>query len=471
MNLYTVASGIHAHNEWLGVIGTNISNSGTIGYQSSSFEFADYMYQTTPAGSIGLGTGAWDIRRDTENGALVSSPSSTHIGINGAGYFKVQDSYGHSYYTRSGLFGFNVEGVYTDPLGNAVLGFPIQNGATSSSETTITLPSSTIPPQATTTISTQFNLGFTEQKSPTTLFESWNNGISQAQYAQEITFSVYTPAGTKQTINVYFDLIENAGQENIYEYAVTIPPEDDMRNLPEDSTKKGLLMTGALVFSSGGSLQNMSALTPSTTPENLDSWVQAPLNASGLPLFTLPLASGNQSVALDLGISSTNQNYSKSPSTNPLLSSFLGEPVVQKYASTAYAGDTITEFLKIDGTPEGFLQDINIGQNGVMTARYSNGETVDIYQLNLYTFQATDALQDKGNGLYFYNASIGGAIYSNKPGEGNTGITQGGYLEYSNVDLSTEFVNMILCQTSLTANTKMFTTMDTMLQTAITLKS
>ena len=438
MNLYTVSSGIQAHNEWLGVIGTNISNSGTIGYQSSSFEFADYIYQTTPAGSIGLGTGAWDIRRNTSNGSLVASSSSTHIGISGEGYFKVQDAYGQPYYTRSGIFGFDATGVYSDPLGNAVVGFPIQNGMTSSHESIITIPSSTIPPQASTIISTQFNLGFDTQQSPTSLFESWNNGLSNSQYAQEMAFSVYTPQGTKQTINIYFDLIENTGQERIYEYAVAIPPQDDTRDLPHDSTKKGLLMTGALVFSSGGTLQTMSALVPSENPEDLNSWINAPLNGAGLPLLTLPINTGNQSIALDFGISS---------------------------------GDTITEFINIDGSPEGFLQGITVNQNGVMTAQYSNGTLTDIYQLNLYTFQATDALQDKGNGLYVYNSSIGGSIYSNRPGEGAAGIVQGGYLEQSNVDLSTEFVNMILCQTSLTANTKMFTTMDTMLQTAITLKS
>lgn len=471
MNLYTVASGIQAHNEWLGVIGTNISNSGTIGYQSSSFEFADYIYQTTPAGSIGLGTGAWDIRRDTENGALVSSSSSTHIAISGSGYFKVQDAYGNAYYTRSGLFNFDSSGTYTDPLGNSVLGFPISNGTNSSSEIPITLPSSTIAPQASTAIHTQFNLGFQKEQSATTLFDAWNNGISSSQYAQQMTFSIYTAEGTKQTLNVYFDRIAHDGQEIMYEYAVGISAEEDMRDLPQDSTKKGLLMTGALVFSSGGSLQNMSALVPSSTPENLDSWTNAPLDASGFPQCTLPIASGNQSIALDFGISSSTNSYSQTQQTNPLLSSFLGEPATQSYASTAYAGDTTTEFLKVDGSPEGFLQDIKIDQSGVMSAIYSNGNSVDIYQLNLYTFQATDALQDKGNGLYTYNASIGGAIYSNKPGEGGAGITQGGYLEYSNVDLSTEFVNMIICQTSLTANTKMFTTMDTMLQTAITLKS
>lgn len=470
MNLYTVASGIQSHNEWLGVIGTNISNSGSIGYQKSTFHFADYIYNNSPIGDIGLGAGVSTIGRDTHNGALIQSTSLTHAAISGDGYFKVQDANGVPYYTRAGVFGFNAQGVYSDPSGNAVIGFPIHNGSTSQSESIITLPSSTIAPEATTKISTQFNLGITQEASPISLFESWNNGIQQNQYGQKMSFSVYTASGKKQSVDVYFDLVEQAGEQKVYEYIVSIPPEDDTRTLPDNTTKKGLLMTGAMVFSSGGSLQTMSALIPSGNVEDISKWTNAPLTTEGFPAVTLPIASGSQSVALDFGISSGSRKYSPSGSTDPLLASLLGEPIIQKYASTAYTGNTTTQFINIDGSPEGILQNVFLTQNGILTARYSNGRSLDIAQLNLYTFQATDAIQYAGNSLYTYNASIGGEIYNNKPGEGRSGIIQGGYLEQSNVDLSAEFVNMILCQNSLTANTKMFSTMDTMLQTAITLK-
>lgn len=471
MNLYTVASGIQVHNQWMGVIGNNVSNSGSVGYQKYSFEIADYVYQTTPAGSVGLGAGAWDIRRDVQNGALMTSTSSTHLAISGEGYFKVTDNNNNVFYTRAGVFNFNSNGLYSDPRGNAVMGFPINNGVTSASEQTITTPVSTIPAEATANISSQFNIGFTKEESPTTLFESWNNGINKNQYAQEIVFSVYTPTGKKQNVSLYLDAVKHDGQEKIYEYAIGIPAEDDMRNLPEDTKQKGLLMTGSMIFSSGGTLQNMSALVPSATPQDLSSWTNAPLNASGFPMVSLPLATGNQNVALDFGISSKNKAYHNTASTNPLFASVLGEPVVQEYASTAYSGNTLTTFLNIDGSAQGYLQNVFVDQFGVLSAKYSNGRTTPLYQLNLYTFQATDALDDKGNGLYAYNPTVGGEIYSNKPGEGKSGVVQGGYLEQSNVDIAAELVNMILCQNSLSANTKMFSTMDTMLQTAIKLKS
>ena len=122
-----------------------------------------------------------------------------------------------------------------------------------------------------------------------------------------------------------------------------------------------------------------------------------------------------------------------------------------------------------DGYTYGDLRYINIDQDGVLTGTYSNGVTLQLFQITLYDFPSLQNLHREGNNL-FTETRESGLPTSGAPGSGSFGKTESYSLEGSNVDLSRELVNMITTQRGFQANSKTITTVDTMLETVIGMK-
>jgi flagellar hook protein FlgE len=146
----------------------------------------------------------------------------------------------------------------------------------------------------------------------------------------------------------------------------------------------------------------------------------------------------------------------------------MGE--LQATATTNY-GDSFYEHngLKQDGYTYGDLRSVSVSTNGVLSASYSNGITLQLYQIILYDFPSTQNLRREGGNL-FSETRESGSPSTGAPGTGTFGTTQGNSLEQSNADLSREFVNMITTQRGFQANSKNITTVDTMLETVIGMK-
>ncbi|MDR1947464.1 MAG: flagellar hook-basal body complex protein [Desulfovibrio sp.] len=122
-----------------------------------------------------------------------------------------------------------------------------------------------------------------------------------------------------------------------------------------------------------------------------------------------------------------------------------------------------------DGYTYGDLRYVNVATDGVLSASYSNGITLQLYQITLYEFPSKQNLRREGGNLFTETRESGQAS-SGAAGTGTFGTTLGYSLEQSNVDLSREFVNMITTQRGFQANSKGITTVDTMLETVINMK-
>lgn len=116
-----------------------------------------------------------------------------------------------------------------------------------------------------------------------------------------------------------------------------------------------------------------------------------------------------------------------------------------------------------DGSPLGVLTNFAVGIDGTLTGGFSNGLTRTIGQLVLANFTNAEGLVDTGGGLYRSGPNSGSPLVA-EPLEFGTGRTLGGSLELSNVDLSTEFTNMILTSTGYSAASRVITTSDQLLQ-------
>jgi flagellar hook protein FlgE len=131
---------------------------------------------------------------------------------------------------------------------------------------------------------------------------------------------------------------------------------------------------------------------------------------------------------------------------------------------TTAASQTNTNFQDgyISGTYQGFTSDAN----GVLTASFSNGQTRAVGQVAIASVANSEGLVELGNNDYgTTNAS--GQLNAGVALTGSRGSITGDALELSNVDISTEFANLIVAQRAFEANTKTVTTFDTVTQDTI----
>lgn len=522
-SMYSGISGLFSHSRSMAVIGNNLANTSTIGFKAGTMHFEDVFYTqinvSNGIGQVGNGSTVSSISTSFAQGPNEASTEATHVAVGGNGFFLVENPATNArYYTRAGNFEFDKDGFLVDPAGNRVQGWGAQfNEMTNTTETVgaigdLKLESNLSPASPTTAMSIIANLQYTsstqEKASDATnpafaLFSEWDGAstppIGDDRYSFQHTMKVYDESGGSHDVTVYFDPAEgltNTNGDRVVEYIVTVPPTEDGRSIGGTSLAgtraAGLLMAGTLTFDASGSLKGQSAFTPksTTTPATpvgvatLSQWTPAELSANGRPKFTANFTGQNGSsftddanakeIELDFGANNGAATWTATPNaaaigtnaTNiPNFSDFrvAAEPTkLSELASTTFDDDQ-------DGYGTGFLQGIEIDKNGVIRARYSNGQNRDLFMLTLANFRNLQGLKQEGANLFSETLESGEAR-TGRPGTADYGNVWAKTLEQSNVDVAREMVRLITTQRGYQANSKIITTADTMLQEAIQLK-
>ena len=128
----------------------------------------------------------------------------------------------------------------------------------------------------------------------------------------------------------------------------------------------------------------------------------------------------------------------------------------------------VTDVMQ-DGFAAGLLTSIAVESNGIVSARYSNGQSRPAGQIEIATFRNPQGLQPIGDNGWARSFSSGDPVVG-VPGDGNLGVLQAGALEESNVDITGELVNMITAQRIYQANAQSIKTIDQVLQTIVNLR-
>ncbi|MCL2689751.1 MAG: flagellar hook-basal body complex protein [Chitinispirillia bacterium] len=139
-----------------------------------------------------------------------------------------------------------------------------------------------------------------------------------------------------------------------------------------------------------------------------------------------------------------------------------------KEGITQYKSATTTEFKAQDGYPMGKLEEIFIDERGEIAGKYTNGITKAIAQIMVAEFNNPAGLLKTGNSMFAVSPNSGQAVL-HQPGVGTPSTIKPGALEMSNVELETEFTNMITIQRGYQANARIITTSDSMLQELVQL--
>ena len=136
---------------------------------------------------------------------------------------------------------------------------------------------------------------------------------------------------------------------------------------------------------------------------------------------------------------------------------------------TGYSGTSATSSQTQDGYASGTLQGVSVDEDGVFTGLYSNGIMTPFAQVALADFASYSGLAKMGGNLYAASVNSGQPT-TGVPGSSSFGSVSPGSLEMSNVDLSTEFVQMITTQRAFQASSKVITTSDEILAELINIK-
>jgi len=147
----------------------------------------------------------------------------------------------------------------------------------------------------------------------------------------------------------------------------------------------------------------------------------------------------------------------------------LGGVDVDLSAVTGYTGVDSVKIDHQDGYAAGELQSFSLGSDGTITGSFSNGLDQVLGRIALGSFANPGGLEKAGGSLYSATANSGTAQIGTS-GTGGRGTLSGGYLEMSNVDLSSEFTNLIVAQRGFQANARVITTSDDVLQELVNLK-
>jgi flagellar hook protein FlgE len=234
--------------------------------------------------------------------------------------------------------------------------------------------------------------------------------------------SIYDSLGNAHTANIYF----KKTADNTYDYHVLVPTND----ITPGSTGNTEIGTGTLNFTTNGALNTVTTTTPAT------------VSFAG--------ATAGQAIALNFG--------------TPISANGTGLDGTTQFGSPANVSSQSQ-----DGYASGDFSGVSVDGQGVVTGLYTNGQKVAMSQLAVAKFRDDEGLGRAGQNLWIDTRESGTAALGTA-GSGGRGATTGGALEGSNVDLATEFVNMIQHQRSFSANSKTITTADEMLQELISIK-
>jgi flagellar hook protein FlgE len=407
-------SGLNANATYLSVIGNNLANINTIGYKTSAVSFADLVSQNVGGTSInpmqvGLGVVTGSISPVFSQGAIENTREATNVAIQGNGFFVVRGEAGNAY-TRAGNFTFNADGELVTTDGWRVQGYTQVDQASGDVITTGGLTDIVVPP------------GVLRAPVATTNIRAQINLDAGATVtgASNYTssFQVFDALGSPHVVTIDFQKT-GAGA---WTYTATVPQAD-----VNGGTGVFQLATGALTFDGAGQLTAPAADVVLTAPA---AW------ANG--------ATGNN-ITWDI---------TPPPANAPAITSF------------AAASQMATPLQ--DGTAAGVVSDISIDSDGNIMAKFGE-EQMAIGQIALANFNNPKGLAKLGANRYG-ESQAAGLPNIGTAGSGGRGTLIGSAIEQSNVDIATEFTQMILAQRGYQANSRTITVSDEVLVETLQLK-
>lgn len=437
MSLYssmnTALSGLNAQSRALGHISDNIANSQTTGFKRTDTNFVSYISESN---SEVHRPGTVLARPDFTNqvqGTIEQVENPLAMAISGQGFFTAalpvgRDSDGdrtfdaRSFYTRAGDFNRDSEGYLVNGSGYVLQGWPVTDGEVDKTQLVpIQIEEDLFTPTPTE------NLSFT------------GNLAAGGTTAQSTSIQVIDSLGQQRTLTLTFTptalTTDNTWKLDIKAPELTTPligsinilfGKDGATDQPDGTLAEFTGATAGITGSSG------AAGTAATVA------------------FNANFGQGSQPIVLNLG-------------------QFGVSGGLTQFASpTGSSGLSVNSFSQ-DGIPTGSFSSVTTQKNGDVRINYDNGQSRVVARVPVTIFKDPDRLEHL-DGQAFLRTPESGEARVVEAGEDGSGLISTRAIESSNVDIATEFSKLILAQRAYSANTKIVTTVDELLQETLNMR-
>jgi len=514
MSLFTTISGITNNQAMLDVIGDNIANINTTAFKASKINFATIFSNTLSSGGaptanlggvnpkqIGIGVTISEISKNFTRGAIQSTGRTSDLNIQGEGFFTLQDATGKMVLSRAGNFSVDSQGNLVNAAGCKVLGTS-NITSPSGSATTINIPNNLVLDETNTISSGGVNLtpgDFTvtvNGTAHTITVEETDTIQDVVNYINsELSASSAALNSAKQIVISGSDVVSFTDGTSNFATLAGLTTGYTTGTVPVDPAD-GIFTVSV----NGGAAQNITIAAGDTNTDAAAS-IQALLTPGSTATYNavtgkieivspdnLAFADGTSTFASDSNF--VQGNYvSEGFTDTPQVSISEGDPTSTR---TIHGVDTSNNFSAVS---------YSILNDGAIEVSYSNGArltvtteagsqartlkyiTSDSREITGLTTTAVDPAQLQLQLAQVINPkgleAVGGNLYeitsvAGEPnfaigGGGGMGSIDSGALEASNVDLPTEFANMILAQKAIEANSRAFSIQNQMLDVIVNL--
>ena len=454
-SMYSAVSGLKTHQTKMDVIGNNIANVNTVAFKSSAVTFSEIMYQTISSASganeatgtgginakqIGLGvtTGATNVSI-TSSGAAQTTGKAFDIRLtdaNSTNFFVVNNG-SENLFTRAGSFYVDGSGnLCMTSTGYTVMGWQVQTDPMTGERT--------IKKDTVSALKVMSADNMTSAPEETT--KAYVAGILDKNTADltngGLTMTLNFTDKLGYTYTAKFNIVPtSAGSQEKGDYTVSLTDIIDQNN--------------ESCFANGKITGNKTAVFADTKLKfNPDNGTFDYVNAAGTNSVTMNLAGTWNDHFPDITVDFSackmdNNNKQSTISAKPGTSS----------------QDTTGKGKKL-----GALTGLSVDTSGKIWGTYDNGNTELLCQIASAQFANASGLEKVGENCYTTTLNSGDfdGIGTEITADGSKMTS--GQLEMSNVDLSTEFTDMITTQRGFQANSRIITTSDTLLEELVNLK-
>ncbi|MEM8486297.1 MAG: flagellar hook protein FlgE [Bacteroidota bacterium] len=420
-------SGLNNHQIKMDVVGNNIANVNTIAFKKGRVTFNEVLAQEylasgrTPGGEptnpsfVGLGIHVGTIDQTWTQGPLESTNIPTDFAINGDGFFVARRG-AEFLLSRAGNFVLSKNGNLISSSGLPIQGFPIdqttgQADLTQLDDISIDLNAKASPVYTSAmTVSGNLDAALSD-----------NGGVNPETFA--MTSFVYDEQGAKHNVTYTFTKTSADGATPDT-YDVSVAGDATLQPFGAAPT------TFSIAFGTDGNLESVDGVAVTDPAFNLPAlnWDTGFVNETGTDTISIDLT----------GLTQFREN------------------------SSAIVSDQ-------NGKPSGQFVGFRTTNEGVIQMDFDSGHTVDVYQIAIGKVANNGGLTQKGENVYSAT-SVSGSIQFGRAGSEIASAIISGTLEMSNVELATEFSDMIKTQRGFQASARVIRTSDEILSETINLK-
>lgn len=449
-SMTTAISGLTAQARALGHVSDNVANSQTVGFKRTDTNFTSWLTRSTARLHLPGSVEARPDYTNTVQGTIEQTENPLALAIAGQGFFSVAQARGgqggdvlfdeRQFFTRAGDFATDRDGYMVNGAGYYLEGWRMMvNGEPDrTSLAPIRISELVYNPQQTTRIDLAANLP--ANVAPVAVIPGaapW----APAEPPVSSVLQIFDTLGNQRQVTLDWWRLDTDT------WRLRITPADDTLNPAAgrfvDVNFGGQIAAGPPPVNAPPG--TISSVVPRA---NVTGTVPAPLFAGDTAFlgFTADYGFGAQNIQLRLG------GY--------------GVPTgLTMYAGTEYSVRDLAQ----DGVPLGSFSGVTVRENGDVAVNYDNGQTRIVARVPVVAFNDPDRLQ-RLDGQAFMRTVESGEARVTDPASNGVGKLVTGSIERSNVDIASEFSKLILAQRAYTANTRIVTASDEMLQDTINMR-